>query len=268
MLASSAVRQLTIHRVARLLAIGVRVHMIQLTRSFFDMLGVTLWPLLYATIAVYLYGADTSDQGLIAISLGATVMAIWSSVVTSASGALEMQRWAGTLELLVVAPPPFLLVLAPIVLATAAIGLYALVATFAWGWLIFDVSLSIAQPLWFAVAVPVAIAGIAALGMVLASLLVLTRAGIYIGNSLEYPGWLASGLLVPIALLPTWVEPISWALPPTWGMTALRAAATGGDPRADLLMCMVLAVVYVALSLLGLRVFETVARRRATLALS
>ena len=46
---------------------------------------------------------------------------------------------------------------------------------------------------------------------------------------LEYPVWLVTGLLVPLAVLPGWVTPVSWVLAPTWGMRALRASAFGGD---------------------------------------
>lgn len=244
------------------------MHVLMLTRSGFDLIGVTLWPILFATVAYYLYGADTDAQQLFAASLGATVMAIWSSVTTGASGALEFQRWLGTLELLVAAPLPFLAILAPITIATAAIGIYALVATLVWGWLVFDIPIELEQPILFAASLPVAIVAIGAMGMILASIMVLTRAGVFLGNSLEYPGWLATGLLVPLAVLPGWVTPISWLLAPRWGIDALRDSAFGGNPWPELGMCVALSVVYIAVAAVCLRNFERLARERATLALA
>ena len=67
------------------------------------------------------------------------------------------------------------------------------------------------------------------LGLLLASTFVLYRNANAFSNLLEYPVWLATGLLVPLSLLPGWVAPISWILSPTWGMRAIREAAFGGD---------------------------------------
>ena len=46
------------------------------------------------------------------------------------------------------------------------------------------------------------------------------------------PGLADRGFLVPLTLLPAWVQPISWVLAPTWGMSAIREPALGGAPWA------------------------------------
>jgi ABC-2 type transport system permease protein len=254
--------------VIRVLVTGVRMHFIQLSRSAFDLTGVTVWPLLYATIAYYMFGAETDPDVLLTASLGATVMAIWSSVTTGAGGAIEIQRWLGTLELLVAAPTPFIFLLAPITIATAAIGVYALVATLFWGRVLFGIPLEFAHPVWFALSVPAAIVAIGMLGLILAATLVLYRAALYLGNSFEYPGWLVCGLLVPLSVLPAWVEPISWVLAPTWGMSAIRESTLGGSPLEPILMCLALSACYAVIAVVCLRFFERLARQRASLALA
>lgn len=252
----------------RVLLTGIRMHFIQLSRSAFDLVGVTVWPLLYATIAYYMFGAESDPDVLLTASLGATVMAIWSSVTTGAGGAIEIQRWLGTLELLVAAPTPFIFLLAPITIATGAIGLYALVATLFWGRVLFGVPLEFAHPVWFALSVPTAIVAIGMLGLILAATLVLYRAALYLGNSFEYPGWLVTGLLVPLSVLPGWVKPISWVLAPTWGMSAIRQSAVGGSPLEPILMCLALSACYAVIAVICLRLFERLARQRASLALA
>src|SRR5207247_1595703 len=117
----------------RLLLSGLRVHFLQLSRSSFEVVAMTFWPIIYATIAYYMFGAESDPGVLLSASLGATVMAIWSSVAFSSGGAIEIQRRLGTLELLVAAPVPFAAVLAPITIASSAIGVYALGATLLWG---------------------------------------------------------------------------------------------------------------------------------------
>jgi ABC-2 type transport system permease protein len=106
------------------------------------------------------------------------------------------------------------------------------------------------------------------LGLILAATLVLYRAALYLGNSFEYPGWLVCGLLVPLSVLPAWVEPISWVLAPTWGMSAIRESTLGGSPLEPILMCLALSACYAVIAVVCLRFFERLARQRASLALA
>jgi ABC-2 type transport system permease protein len=254
--------------VIRLLLSGLRIHFLQLSRSAGELIAITLWPILYATIAYYMFGAGSDPDVLLTASLGATVMAIWSSVAFSAGGAIELQRKLGTLELLVAAPPPFVAILAPITIATSAIGVYALAGTLLWGRLLFGIPLHLAHGWWFALSLPLAILAIGMLGLLLASTLVVYRAALFLGASFQYPVWLVTGLLIPLSVLPGWIDPFSWALAPTWGMRALRESAVGGAPLRAVEMCLALSAVYAVLAVGCLRVFERLARERATLALT
>jgi len=195
-------------------------------------------------------------------------MGIWSATLFGSGGAIQWQRWQGTLEILVGAPPPFLATLLPLTIATATIGIYSVVGTLAWGRLFFGTPLDFAHPLQVAIAIPATILSLGALGLLLASTFVLYRNANAFANLLEYPVWLATGLLVPLTFLPSWVGPVSWVLSPTWGMTAIREAALGGSAWVELAMCAGLGVVYLVLGSVALRNFERLARSRATLSLT
>ena len=128
--------------------------------------------------------------------------------------------------------------------------------------------LDIAHPWLFAVSLPAAVLGLGLLGVIMASTFVLYRNANAFSNLLEYPVWLVSGLLVPVSLLPGWVEPLSWVLAPTWGVRAIRDAALGGEAGEAIAMCLGLAAVYLALGVVFVRNFERLARERATLSLT
>src|ERR687885_774697 len=126
------------------------------TSGWFLML-VFFQPLIFATIAFYMFKAGGRSGSLLYAALGAGMMGIWSSTLFGSGGSLQWQRWQGKLELLVASPPPFVLVLLPMTLATAINGAYALVATLVWGRVLFGVPLHLAHPALFALAVPVAV---------------------------------------------------------------------------------------------------------------
>jgi ABC-2 type transport system permease protein len=64
------------------------------------------------------------------------------------------------------------------------------------------------------------------------------------------------------------VKPISWVLAPTWGMNAIREAALGGTPVPDLLVCLGLGGLYVAVGVLVTERVLRAARQRGTLSLT
>jgi ABC-2 type transport system permease protein len=255
-------------RVTRLLLAGWAFHLKSLSLSTFFILTSAIQPVIFASIAFYMFRAGGHAPTLLYAAIGAGLMGIWSTTLFGSGGSIQWQRYQGTLELLVAAPVPFVLVLVPLTLATATIGIYSLTATLLWGWLLFDIPLRIVHPLEFAVAVPATVVGLGLLGLVLASSFVLYRHANALANLLEYPVWLATGLLVPVSLLPGWTHPIAWALAPTWGVRAIREAALGGEPLPAILACVGLAAAYAVIGTVLLAHFERLARDRATLALT
>jgi ABC-2 type transport system permease protein len=255
-------------RLLRLIWTGWVFHVKSLTLSGFFLVTSVFQPIIFASLAYFIFRAGAREGTLLYVALGAGMMGIWSSTLFGSGGAIQWQRWQGTLELLVAAPPRFILTMVPLTIATATIGLYAVVATLFWGRLLFDVPLDVEHPWLFALALPVTTVGLGLLGLVLASTFVLYRHASAFSNLLEYPVWLVSGLLVPVSLLPGWVEPVSWVLAPTWGVKAVRESALGGDPGAAVGMCLLLSAVYLVVGAATMANFERLARKRATLGLT
>jgi ABC-2 type transport system permease protein len=252
----------------RLLGIGWVMHMKMFSRSAFDGLLAVLWPLFFATVAFFMFRAGAGGETLVYASFGAAVMGIWSATSTSAGAAMQRERWHGTLELLVVAPTHFALVLLPVTIAMSTMGLYAMVATLAWGRFAFGVEVPLEHPLAFAVALVGTVVSIGALGFLLAVSFVRYRTAWALGNMLEYPVWLIGGFLVPLTLLPDWVRPFSWALAPTWGVDAVREAALGGNPLPEVALCLALGAGYVTAGSLVLETVLRAARKDGSLSLA
>ena len=255
-------------RTARLLVVGWALQLKTMMRSAFNGVLSVVWPMFFATTAFFMYRAGRDEATLLFASLGASVMGIWSATSTSASSVLQRERRHGTLELLAAAPANFAFVLLPISVAMSTVGLYSMVATLLWGHFVFGIDMHLVHPLLFFVAVPVTIAAVGALGFLLSVACVRYRTAWALGNALEYPVWLICGFLVPLALLPNWVGPISWVLAPTFGVRAIREAALGGTPIDDLLACAGLGLAYFTIGILLAETVLRMARKTAALQLS
>jgi ABC-2 type transport system permease protein len=255
-------------RVVRLLAVGWALNVKMLSQSAFDGFLGLLWPLFFATTAFLMFRIGHDPATLLYASLGASVMGVWSATSVAASSALQRQRWHGTLELLVAAPVHFSLVLLPITIAMSTVGIYSMAATLLWGRLLFGISIHFAHPWLFALAVPVTIASIGLLGFLLSVTVVRYRTAWALGNMFEYPVWLICGFLVPLSLFPGWVRPISWVLAPTWGIRAIRAAASGGAPLPGIGVAAGLGLAYVTIGILLVETVLRSARANATISLT
>lgn len=240
--------------------------------SEFFILTAILQPVIFATIAFFLFsiGGDAAGpQTLLFAALGTGMMGVWSTTLFGAGGAIAWQRWEGTLELLVAMPRRYDLVLAGQTLGSATFGFYSIVATLVWGVVLFGMPLAASQPLLLFPSLLVAIVSLGAMGMLIATTFVLYRHANALSNLLEYPVWIVTGLVVPLALLPGWLGPISWLLAPTWGMEAIRGSAIGAEPPwLAIGMCLVLSVVYWVLARIALVYVLNKARRDATLNLA
>ena len=249
-------------RTARVLWAGWWTHFKIVSRSPFAIGVGATWPIVNATLAYFMYRAGATPRTLLYASLGSAVAGIWSMAAIDAAGAIQRQRYWGTLELLVAAPVRFALVLLPMMIAIASVGVYCLATTLAWGRLVYGIPLPLAHPFAFLLAVLLTIVSVGVLGLALCMVLVRFRAAQHIGNSLEYPVWLASGLLFPLSVLP------SWSLATTWGMRALLHGSLGGPVWRDLGMCALLSLAYGAAGISILDRFLDAARRSATLSLT
>ena len=252
----------------RVFVTGLRVQVLQLLRSSFDLVGMFTWPIIYSTIAYYLVDARDHPQLLLRAALASAVMVMWSQVVLGSASSFDLMRQNGTLELMIAAPVPLLSIIAPVMLTSAGFGLYGLVVTLAWGRLAFGIPLDVVHPLAAAASIPACVLAIGSLGLIVASTFVLYRAAFFLGVAMQYPVWIACGLLVPLAILPGWLGPVSWALAPTWGFRAISRSVVGGDPWPAIGLCLAVSLAYGLVTVVLLRGFEHLARSRATLRLA
>ena len=168
--------------------------------------------MIFATIAFYMWRSRQREGTLLAVALGAGLMGMWSSTLFGSGGAIQFSAGTAPSRLLIAAPARFILALLRSHRHSVARPVLG-GRTLAWDGAVrcpFD----IVHPGAFAVALPAAVLSLGLLGLVLASTFVLYRSASAFSNLLEYPVWLVTGLLVPVSLLPGFVEPLSWCSRP------------------------------------------------------
>jgi ABC-2 type transport system permease protein len=178
------------------------------------------------------------------------------------------ERQQGTLPLLLVSPahriPLFLGRALPVILNGFLVAVVALIV----GALLLGVDLPADSWLNLALAIGVSTFACTGLGLVTAALSLRVRETAVLANVVFGTLLIFAGVNVPLDSLPSWMASVAPWLPLTHGIDASRQLAAGAalsDIRADLVAEAGLGVLYIAVGLALLALFERESRRRATL---
>lgn len=178
---------------------------------------------------------------------------------------LLRERRRGAWRRIRCAPVPLHAILLGNMLATGAIAFLQIAATFAFGWMVFDVTISGSLAAFVLLAVVLSLLA-AATGLAVASLggteararslCILAILGLS----------LLGGLWLPAFLLPQWVRDIAAAFPTSWAMQGLNGVVAQGRGFADSLPSIGMVVLFSAafLTLAAVRFAAAESRRRLT----
>jgi ABC-2 type transport system permease protein len=182
-------------------------------------------PFVFTFIALTLFKEASGPFGLYAV-IGGGMMGMWGNTLYASGFAIEFEKWQGTLEEVMATPSSLLIVIAGRSISNALFGLTNMAAILLVASLVFRVPLGIANPLPFVLAIILTLFSVSALGLIFASAFVLSRYAQVFTNGLEFPIYVISGSMFPIALLPFWIHPASYVLGPSWGIEAIRIATS------------------------------------------
>lgn len=253
---------------AAYLARAWRLELRQLVRSKLYLFLALAMPLIFATLAFYMFDASSRTDTRLSLALSAGLMGMWSTTLMGSGAAINRLRHLRVLEPLVAGPRSTFLFTLPFALATSSLGVYSLAATLVWGWALYGMPLQVASPALFVPAVVVTVVAVGLTGLLLGTAFILYPTAQSLANLFEYPIWMLSGMLVPVSVLPGPLRLVSYGLAPAWGVKAVLGAADGtGHAGPAMGMCLLLAAVYTVLIMLLLRRFEWLARSSGTLSL-
>jgi ABC-2 type transport system permease protein len=211
-------------------------------------------PFLLSMVMIFLSSGGTSIEGPLVLQavLGGGVLGMWANSLFSSSTSVSFDRINGTFEPMLGSGTRIIYVLIGRSLWSTLIGLLNAFIVFAIAEVMFGAGLNVQNPILFFLALLMAMLSLSSVGLLISTLFVLTRKGGTVSSVLEYPIYVMSGALVPISMLPQWMQSVSLVLAPTWGVDAIKYSALEGYEGmlgmsfiTDVLMCLAFSIIFI-----------------------
>jgi ABC-2 type transport system permease protein len=224
---------------------------------------VPVLSLVFLAIIVNAGRPDLVPNALVAPGL----IGMWYICLDIAGSIVDDDRLQGTLELLVAAPSTLVVTVFARVAAVVSMGLVTFVEAPLIAAVLFGLPLTVAHPLELTATLVVTALAMAGTAMVMAAMFVLARTALVLANALTYPVYVLGGVLVPVALLPGVLQPLSNLIFMSWSAQLLRdslSPAPLSDLGARLVAVAALGVAGYLIGHLTMRVVVNRVRRTGT----
>jgi ABC-2 type transport system permease protein len=229
-------------------------------------------PFIFTLVAFFLFGGETSSGSfLLYLVLGSGLMGMWGTTIYGSSNSIGFDRWNGTIESTLAAPIPLSWIALGRVLFNTFEGvinaLFILIIGLVW----FQVGFGVVNPGLFFLASVSTFLSLSAFGLLMCTVILLSRKGGFITNSMEIPVYIATGTMFPVSILPIVALPFAFLLAPTWGIEAIRLSALPGytglatNYWTDLGLLAVETLAYLGLAFVLFKRVEAYAKRNGTL---
>lgn len=165
--------------------------------------------------------------------LAPALLGMWAMSLFISGEVVSRDRDFGLLEPTLAAPSSYALLLTGRVAFVTMLSLLGFAESWLVAWMVFGVAIPIPHPAAFALTLAVSAYAMAGTALVMSALFVASTSVRRFQNSLSYPFYVLGGIMVPVALLPGWVQPLSRVVFLSWSSDLLRESLAR-SPVADL----------------------------------
>jgi len=229
-----------------------------------------VFPVIFAAIGLFVLTSSGYERVAYGV-LGGGVIGFWSVTYLDGGNSIQEERWNGTLEQIFAVPTPLVVIVIGKILGSLVLGLLAFIPTVALAYFGFHAILPALDPLRFAISLGVLSFSFFIIAVALTPVFAMWRWAFTVLNGLELGVYGLCGFMFPVTQLPHWLQPISYALSPTWATRALYASASS-SPTDDItswwLTALGLSAVYLVVGVVLYRFVEVRARVSGELALA
>ncbi len=207
-------------------------------------------------------GGSSTELNYVVIGNALQVMCFAS--IFAVSNVVSEDKYQGTLPSLLISPANRLAVYVGRALYQILISVAMAISGLVMAGLVFGVPFGNANVVTIAAVLLVTSAAMVGFGLLISSIGLYFRTAIIVANVFLFVGVLLCGVNFPVSELPSWLSPVSYCIPLTYGMSALRLGISGGSlPNAAMLLTQEI-IDGAALVVVGFtisRAFEHFARR-------
>lgn len=207
-----------------------------------------LGPIVWVGISVYSYTAlvpeETIREAFVRegqgpdfvafLILGQTVFSLFTNLNWRGGMAIQRERWQGTLEAIMQAPTSRVAYLLGESLFGLIDGGWTVLLALVVTGIAFGAGFHLDDPLLALAVVVLTLSSMVALSLFFAAFYVLTRSAGPLSFAIQTPVRFFTGTNFPVGALPVLLQTVSYALPMTYGMIAVRAVFAEGATWASL----------------------------------
>ena len=229
---------------------AVRAQFSMSRRNVYDLVPIVMQPaytLVLMAVFVYAGREDLSAYALVATML----MGVAATAIFIASDLMTREQDFQTFELAIASPAPFPAIILTRMMVITSISLIGIAESWLIIRFVFGVSLAIHHPWVFAATMLLTAFAAAGTALIPAALFSFARSARTYQNSITYPVYIFSGILVPLTVFPDWLAPVSRVIFLYWSGELLRDSMQTATPEGVIGKLGAIAILGVGAALVG-----------------
>jgi ABC-2 type transport system permease protein len=177
-------------------------------------------------LAISVYHSSVEAQYTV---IGNAVQSMSFAAVFAVANITSQDKWQGTLQSLIVTPANRM----ALFIGRAAFQIFMsaviVVAAFLYADFVFGISFAHADFAALGITIVLTSVMMISFGLLISSIGLFMRTAMIVANIFLFLTMLVSGVNFPVSTLPVWLQPVSWAIPMTYGVMAARGAIQGAS---------------------------------------
>ena len=161
--------------------------------------------------------------------IGNAVQSMSFAAVFAVANITSQDKWQGTLQNLIVTPANRMALFTGRAAFQIFMSAVITVSAFLYADLVFGISFANADFLALGITIVLTSVMMISFGLLISSIGLFMRTAMIVANIFLFLTMLVSGVNFPVSSLPSWLQPVSWAIPMTYGVQAAREAISGAS---------------------------------------
>jgi len=177
-------------------------------------------------LAISVYHSSVEAQYTV---IGNAVQSMSFAAVFAVANITSQDKWQGTLQTLIVTPANRMALFIGRASFQIFMSAVIVVMAFLYADLVFGISFAHADFAALGITIVLTSVMMISFGLLISSIGLFMRTAMIVANIFLFLTMLVSGVNFPVSTLPGWLQPVSWAIPMTYGVMAARGAIQGAS---------------------------------------